>query len=318
MTTALPPRARRRSGARSTLAATALLAACAGADTSGAADVLDVDGSAGIETTTSSAPPPPIPEYVEIEFDAANFTDPTTIDNPFFPLVPGTQMVFEGEANRGGGQLTHRVIITVTDLTKVIDGVRTVVVWERDVNEGQQVETELAFFAQDDDGNVWNLGEYPEEYESRAFAGAPSTWISGQPGADGGIHVQGNPQLGTPIYLEGRVPAIEFLDVAQISAMDEQTCIPLDCYEGALVIDEWDPLAQPEDGHQLKTYAPDIGVVRVDALGGDEQEALVLAELIRLDTSQLAEVRDAALRLDQRAYQYAPRIYGVTAPIQPP
>ena len=275
--------------------------------------------SATTAVTTSTIPPTTVPlEYEQIAFDAANFGDPTTIDNEFFPLIPGTQVVFEGDANRGAGQLTHRVIITVTDLTKVIDGVRTVVVWERDINEGTQVETELAFFAQDDDGNVWNLGEYPEEYESRAFVGAPSTWIAGQPGADGGIHVQGEPRLGTPIYLEGHVPAIEFLDVAQVAEMDAEVCIPLDCYEGVLVVDEWDPLAQPADGHQLKHYAPGVGVVRVDPVGGDEQETLMLAERRELTADELAEVRAEALRLDERAYQYAPSVYGETPPAEAP
>jgi hypothetical protein len=273
---------------------------------------------APITTAATTAAAVPIPDYVQTEFDPANFSTPTTIDNPFFPLAPGTQIVLEGEANRGGGQLTHRVFITVTDLTKVIAGVPTVVVWERDVNEGQQVETELAFFAQDDDGNVWNLGEYPEEYEARVFAGAPSTWIAGRPGSDGGIHVQGAPQLDTPIYLEGSVPEIEFLDVAQVAAMDQEVCIPLDCYEGVLVIDEWDPLAQPEDGHQLKHYAPGVGVVRVDPVGGDEEESLALAEHRQLTAAEMAEVRAAALKLDERAYQYAKSIYGDTPPAEAP
>ena len=77
----------------------------------------------------------------------------------------------KGAANRGQGRRPHQVITTVTDLTKVIDGVRTVVIWERDINDGRLLEGELAFQAQDDDGNVWNLGEYPEEYDRRPGRG---------------------------------------------------------------------------------------------------------------------------------------------------
>ena len=47
-------------------------------------------------------------------------------------------------------------------------------------------EQELAFFAQDDQGNVWNFGEYPEEYDNGKFTGAPSTWIRNEGGAYGG------------------------------------------------------------------------------------------------------------------------------------
>ena len=65
---------------------------------------------------------------------------------------------------------------------------RTVVAWDRDFLNGQLQEQELAFFAQDSQGNVWNFGEYPEEYENGTFTGAPSTWIRGAGGAYGGIH----------------------------------------------------------------------------------------------------------------------------------
>ena len=99
------------------------------------------------------------------DFDAKNFSDSTKIDNKYSPLEPGTQFIFEGRSNRGLGRLPHQVIFTVTDLTKEINGVRTVVLWDRDINAGKLLEGELALWAQDDDGNVWLLGEYPEEYD---------------------------------------------------------------------------------------------------------------------------------------------------------
>ena len=89
-------------------------------------------------------------------FTAQRFGNPTAVGNVWHPLAPGTQWVMEGTADRGGGaDAAHRVVFTVTDLTKVVDGVRSVVVWDVDENEGQIVESELAFFAQDDEGNVW-------------------------------------------------------------------------------------------------------------------------------------------------------------------
>src|SRR5262249_21172835 len=82
-------------------------------------------------------------------FDADNFPQYPKITNRFLPLVPGTQFTLEGRANRGGGPLPHTVVLTVTDLTKVINGVRTVVLWDVDSQEGQVQEAELAFHAQD-------------------------------------------------------------------------------------------------------------------------------------------------------------------------
>jgi hypothetical protein len=64
-------------------------------------------------------------------------------------------------------------VTTVTDLSKVIDGVRTLVILETDYTAGQLSEPELAFFAQDNAGNVWLVGEYPEEYENGKFDKAP-------------------------------------------------------------------------------------------------------------------------------------------------
>jgi hypothetical protein len=249
-----------------------------------------------------------------VPIDPASFSDPFRIDNEWFPMEPGTQLVLTGEANRGQGELAHRVVITVTDLSKVVDGVRARVVWERDFNEGVLRETELAFFAQDDHGNLWNLGEYPEEWESRRFAGAPSTWVSGHAGALGGIHVQASPVVGSPTYLEGEAPSISFLDHAKVAELGSEACAPIGCFQDVLVVDEWDPLAQPADGHQLKHYAPGIGPVLVAPMGGEEQETLVLSEHHTLDATEMDRVRAAALRLDQRAYQYQPAVWATTTP----
>src|ERR687897_128434 len=90
------------------------------------------------------------------DFERAQFDNPTHIDNRWLPLRPGTQLVYEGSAIVDEeGRQTRRVVTIVTDLSKVIDGVRTLVIWERDFTAGQLSEPELAFFAQDNAGNVW-------------------------------------------------------------------------------------------------------------------------------------------------------------------
>src|SRR3712207_9136404 len=86
------------------------------------------------------------------DFERAQFDDPTQIDNKWLPMRPGTQIVYEGSAIVDEeGRQPRRVVTTVTDLTKVIDGVKTLVIWERDFTAGKLSEPELAFFAQDDD-----------------------------------------------------------------------------------------------------------------------------------------------------------------------
>jgi hypothetical protein len=288
-----------------TIAAGAL-AACGGGDTRSSTTVSTATGTAP-PTTRSAAP------ATDADFDRSNFTNSTRIDNRWTPLRPGTQYVFEGAANRGNGRRPHQVITTVTDLTKVIDGVRTVVIWERDINAGQLLEGELAFQAQDDDGNVWNLGEYPEEYERGRVDGAPDTWIAGIAGARGGIMMRAAPRPGTPSYRQGFAPAIEFADRAKVLRTGLRDCVPVRCFSNVLLTDETNP-NEPADGHQRKYYAPGIGPIRAAPAGGQEREVLVLTRIVQLDPAALATARRRALRLDRRGYSVSRRVYGRTAP----
>jgi len=243
------------------------------------------------------------------EFDPSDFSDPTNIDNEWSLMVPGTQMTLVGVAD----DAPHSVVSTVTDLTKVINGVRTVVILETDLSEGEVAETELAFKAQDDDGNVWNLGEYPEEYEDGEFVGAPSTWIAGVEDAEAGLLMQGDPRVGTGYYLQGSVPSIGFLDCARVLNTGEQACVPFSCYENVLVTDEWSPL-EPSEGHQRKSYASGVGNIAVGATGSSG-EVLELVAVVHLSPSDLVKVRREALNLEKRAYRTSD-VYGETPPAE--
>ena len=250
-------------------------------------------------------------------FDPINFSNSTQIDNQWYPLVPGTQFIYEGSAVRGSGLRPHRVVFTVTDLTKVINGVRTVVMWDRDFNNGKLVEAELAFHAQDNAGNVWNLGEYPEEYERGKFAGASSTWIAGVGSTRAGILIRAhtNPRVGTPSYAQGWSPDILFSDRARVFKIDQEVCVPFNCYEDVLVTDEFSVL-EPGDGHQRKFYAPGVGTVLITAAGGKDLETLELIKIVQLSPEQLANAREKALKLDERAYRISPELYGDTSPAE--
>ena len=240
----------------------------------------------------------------------------THIDNRWLPLVPGTQFLLHGTANRGGGPTDHEVVLTVTDVTKRVDGVRTLVLWDRDFNAGVLAEEELALHAQDTAGNVWNLGEYPEEHEDGRFVGAPSTWVSGKAGASGGMMVPAKPVVGSAPYVEGISLQIDFFDLGQVFARHRQTCVPAGCFDDLLVIDEWAPLDQPDDGHQLKFFAPGVGNVRIEARGGVERETMVLDAVRHLGPAERAAARARTLELDRRAYRVVPAVWGSTAPAE--
>ena len=248
------------------------------------------------------------------DFDPSNFSNPTNIGNAWFPLRPGTQWIYEGITEESGRRTPHRVIFTVTDLVKVIDGVRTVVVWDQDYSADVLVETELAFFAQDDDGNVWHLGQYPEVYENRRLVDTPA-WIHGFKGARAGISMKAEPQLGAPSYSQGWGPAVNWTDRAQVAEIGQETCVSFDCYEDVLMIEEF---SQEEVGaFQLKYYASGVGNVRVGWKGADAtKETLELVDLVQLSEEELAAVRAQALELEARAYEISKEVYDQTPPAE--
>ena len=248
------------------------------------------------------------------DFDPTNFGDPTNIDNEWLPLHPGTQWVYEGFTEESGLTIPHRIVFTVTDLTKVIEGVRTVVAWVEDYSDEQLVEAELAFYAQDNDGNVWYLGEYPEEYERGKFVDAPA-WIAGFKGARPGIKMQAEPQAGTPSYSQGWGPAVNWTDYGQVDQVGQEVCVPVDCYEDVLVIAE--SSLEEVDAFQLKYYAPDVGNIKVGWRGADAtKETLELVDYVQLTPEALADARAQALALEKRAYNISKEVYDQTPPAE--
>jgi hypothetical protein len=288
---------RRRTTLTASLLLVSLMLTACGGENAAEADRAKVDGNASTAT--------------EKDFDPkGNFSAPTRVDNPWHPLVPGTQYVYEGRSNRGLGPLPHRVIFTVTGLTKSVDGVDTMLLYDRDLDRDKLAEAEITFFAQDDDGNVWNFGEYPEEYaEDGSFDGAPSSWLSGSGDARAGILMRGDPQPGTSSYKQGSAPKIGFGDTAKVLGYRKRECVPVGCYDHVLVVDETNPLA-PGDGHQLKYYASRVGNISVaPGRGGKEREILDLVKVRTLRPKTLRKLERAALRLDRRAYRTVSKVW---------
>lgn len=250
------------------------------------------------------------------DFDPNSFNNSTQIDNTYMPLKPGMRYTYEGSTVEDDGTVVpHKVVINVTDMTKMIGGVRSVVTWDLDYSDGELVEAELAFFAQDQDGNVWRMGEYPEEYEEGKFLAAP-TWIHGYEEARAGIMMKGKPQTGTPSYAQGWGPAVGWTDRGQVDQLGVETTVPAGQYKDVLVIAETS--ASEPDAQQLKYYAPGVGNVKVGWRGAGEKtkEVLELTKVEPLDAKAMAEVRAAALKMEKHAYAVSKNVYAHTAPLE--
>jgi hypothetical protein len=269
------------------------------------------------EDATADGPTPEataaVPEPDFIEFDANNFSRSTVIDNEWTPMLPGTRWVYEGVALEEGDKIPHRIEFTVTDLTKEIQGVDTVVAWIVDIANGEVAEKEIAFYAQDDDGNVWYFGEHPEEYKNGEFDTAP-TWIAGVEEAQPGLKMWADPQVGIPSYFQGWAPTVEWSDFGTIEETQGERCVPTDCYEDVLTIAE---SSLDEVGiYQLKYYARGVGEIEVGWRGDPlNAEELKLVELAPLSPEELASIRAEALALEAHAYQISGE-YFYTSPSQ--
>jgi hypothetical protein len=263
-------------------------------------------GLAALPSCSKSTPP-------VAAFNASNFPANPKLDNPLYPLAPGTQLILEGFVNSGTTHVEHRIVTIVTDLTKTIDGVPTVVLWDRDFSPNLQgqlevTESELAFHAQDTAGNPWNLGEYPATYTGGTFSGAPDTWIAGlptaqgQPAAKAGNILPGQPQVGTPSFLQAFAAPDIILDCGQVSKTGQHICNTIGCYDNVVIIEEVSP---PDPGSQLKYYAPGVGNFQVDPRSGDPTgETLVLSETVHLSRAECLAARQAVLALEDQAYNH--------------
>lgn len=258
-------------------------------------------GTVAAATTATDCGPGSLPD-----FKAGNFPDTPDVDNTWLPMEPGTRSDFSGTVT----DLTtsppevhkHRVVSIVTGLTKVVDGVRTAVLWDRDYSDGVLEESELAFFAQTRKGAVWLLGEYPEEFDNGKFSGAPNTFISGVDKARAGIAMLAHPATGTGPYTQASAPSIDFLDCGQVVSRTANV----------LKIDEFNPLEGASAGHQQKYYRAGVGSFKVTASGGDSQEVLNLDSTTTLDAGALAAVNQRALAQDRHGYKVSPDVYGTT------
>ena len=241
-----------------------------------------------------------------MDIDPKKFSRPTIIDNKWLPLKPGTQLTYSGTTlDDKGKRKPHVIIFTVTDLVKKINGIDVVVIWDRDIAAGKLEESELTFFAQDDDGNVWHLGQYREAYDDKDYIGSQAWMIGHLEGAKAGIMMKADPKERTPSYSQGYAPPpFNWTDRGQVFKMGQKVKVPAGTYDNVLVTEEW-ARDEAKGARQLKYYAPGVGNIRVGFAGADKKkESLDLIKAVQLSPKEMDEVRAEALKLDGRNYIY--------------
>jgi hypothetical protein len=211
----------------------------------GAVRKVQIDGATG-EVAGEAPEAPPFTDTFRV--DPADWSSTGT--NRHFILEPGFVLVLEG----GGERLT----ITVLDETKVVDGVTTRVVEEREEKEGKLVEVSRNFFAISKRTNdVYYFGEEVDIYADGKVVSHDGAWLSGQNGARWGLMMPGTPLLGAR-YCQEIAPGVA-MDRAEVVGVNETFETGAGKFEGCLKTLESTPL---EGGTEHKFYAPGIGLLR--------------------------------------------------------
>jgi hypothetical protein len=197
-----------------------------------------------------------------VRLDPADFS--AEIDNPWWPMQPGSRWVY-----REGAQ---QVVVTVLDRTREVAGIEARVVHDVVTEDGALVEDTYDWYAQDEDGNVWYLGEDTKEFEDRKLVSTAGSWEAGVDGAQAGIVVPAEPEVGMKYrqeYLEG-----EAEDAAEVLSLDERVRVPFGSFEGVLKTQDSTPLEPALREH--KYYARGVGpVLAVTVAGGSGREELI-------------------------------------------
>jgi hypothetical protein len=205
------------------------------------------------------------------QIDPANFVSEVT--NPYFPLVPGTTFVYEGQSE---GVLT-REVMTVTNETKVILGVTTTVVhvqsFEFDGEMFVLVEDTFDWYAQDVEDNVWYFGEDTRELDENGnVISTEGSWEAGVDGAQPGIIMLADPKKGKPYQQENAPDVAE--DRAKVIGFEDNVCVLYGCFDNVLVTKEWTPLERGVV--ENKYYAKGVGfILSIMVKGGEERLELV-------------------------------------------
>lgn len=192
------------------------------------------------------------------EFNLAGRNLVPTGKNDFFILEPGFQLVLEGYFGIDKS-IYEKLIITVLDETKEVDGVITRVVEEREWRNDDLYEVSRNFYAIDQETNdVFYFGEEVNFYQNNKIINHMGAWLAGVDDAQAGLIMPGNPEVGMKYYQE--VARGVAMDRAEIIKLDEELETPADTFYECLKTREGTALNLKEK--EYKTYAAGIGLIQ--------------------------------------------------------
>jgi hypothetical protein len=223
------------------------------------------------ESVAAEQQPGALPQGGEpVELDPADFV--AEIDNPYWPMSPGSTWVYRETDAEGAVQ---RVEVTVTHRTKTILGIEATVVHDVVTEDGELIEDTFDWYAQDTAGNVWYLGEATKEFENGKVSTTKGSWEAGVDGAQAGIIVPADPDVGMTYRQEYYAGEAE--DEGEVLSLDERAEVPFGSFDNLLMTKDTTPL-EP-DILEHKFYAEGVGpILALGLSGGISREELLRYE----------------------------------------
>lgn len=188
-----------------------------------------------------------------------------TVDNPFFPLTPGSSRRYEGEEvdSETGETLETTVRERVSPVPDEVAGAPVTVLAVQEYEDGQLTETTSDYHAQGPDGTVYYLGEDVNMYEDGQLVSHEGAWIAGEGHNQAGEFMVAEPRVGDRFEQE-RAPGLAE-DISTVIAVDLTLETPVGTFSGCIKTQDLNPLDQ---AIEYKYYCPDVGLVREENANG--------------------------------------------------
>ena len=183
----------------------------------------------------------------------ATFSHPRDITHPYLPLAALMQDILENKSERVERTARPEIHKTFEIGGQTVDAL-TVEDREYD-SAGNLTEATLDYFAQDDAGNVYYLGEDVDTYKNGKVSGHSGGWLLGKETKIPGVLLPANPQEGDAFRSED-VPGITVEDDVVVSR-SETMKVPAGTFHDCIKIKE-----HASDGAtEYKYYARGVGVI---------------------------------------------------------
>jgi len=234
------------------------------------------DNAAAPPATTEPADEPlatllPLaPDSERVDLIQPVFSNSTAIDNPLFPISNLHSAILLG--NNEGQPIKVETTLLHDPVTVDVDGQQIEVLASQFMayEDGRIHELAIDLYAQDDDGNVWYLGEDVYNYEDGVVADTEGTWLAGQNGAPVAMIMPADPQGGETFRPEDVTGyLVEEVTISEVGVTVDGPTGPVD---GAIVAEENHTM---EGVYEDKWFAPGYGEFFSGV--GDSLEGMALA-----------------------------------------